>query len=68
MTGGNESFVFYKSFYEAIRKLPAENQLELYNAIAQYSLDRIEPNILDKTASAIFTLVKHIIDNSQNNR
>lgn len=56
MAEGNESFVFYKSF------------LELYNAIAQYSLDRIEPNILDKTASAIFTLVKHIIDNSQNNR
>lgn len=68
MAARNDSFVFYKSFYEAIRMLPAENQLELYNAIAQYSLDRIEPNILDKTASAIFTLVKHIIDNSQNNR
>lgn len=68
MAKENESFVFYKSFYKSIRMLPTENQLELYNAIAQYSLDGTEPNILNKTTSAIFTLVKHIIDNSQNNR
>lgn len=30
-------FVFYRSFWEAIKELPSENQLELYQAITEYS-------------------------------
>ena len=52
-----DSFIFYRSFYEAINTLPKENQLEIYNAIFQYSLnfDEIELSGLPK---AIFTLIK----------
>lgn len=30
-----ESIIFYKSFFEAIKELPPENQIEVYNAIFQ---------------------------------
>lgn len=60
-----ESFVFYKSFYDAIKQIPEEYQLELYNAILQYSLEGIEPSNLSNIASAMFTLIKPNIDNAQ---
>jgi len=49
--------IFYRSFYEALKELPKENQLELYNAIFEYSLDfkEVELSGLSKT---IFTLIK----------
>lgn len=65
MAEGNESFVFYKSFYEAIRKLPAENQLELYNAILQYSFTGEIPENLSEISSAMFILMKPNLDSSQ---
>ena len=59
MTNQNtrDSYIFYRSFYEAIKELPNENQLELYNAIAEYSLNfkEVELSGLSKT---IFTLIK----------
>jgi hypothetical protein len=59
MTNQNtrDSYIFYRSFYEAIKELPSENQLEIYNAIAEYSLNfkEIELSGLSKT---IFTLIK----------
>lgn len=66
MKGNNNSFVFYKSFYEAISKIPPENQLEVYNAICRYSLEGKEPEDLSGIASAIFILIKPNIDSSQN--
>lgn len=33
-----DSFIFYRSFYEAIKELPKENQLNIYNAILELSL------------------------------
>ena len=57
MAESKESFVFYKSFYDAIKKIPRKYQLELYDAIAQYSFEGI--------ASAMFTLIKPNIDSSQ---
>ena len=65
MAEGRESFVFYKSFYDAIKKIPKKYQLELYDAIAQYSLEGFEPEKLTGTASAMFTLIKPNIDSSQ---
>ena len=65
MAESRESFVFYKSFYDAIKKIPKKYQLELYDAIALYSLERIEPEKLSGTASAMFTLIKPNIDSSQ---
>lgn len=34
-----DSFVFYRSFYEAINELASEEQLSLYRSIADYSLN-----------------------------
>lgn len=58
-------FIFYKSFYDAIKKVPEEYQLEIYNAILQYSLEGKEPENLSNIAEAIFILIKPNIDSSQ---
>ena len=49
--------VFYRSFYEALSELPEKNQLEIYRAIFELSLNenRIELSGLSKT---IFTLIE----------
>ena len=60
-----ESFVFYKSYYDAIKKIPEEYQLELYNAILSYSLEGIEQTKLSPIAEAMFILIKPNIDSSQ---
>lgn len=60
-----DSFVFYKSFYDAIQRIPEEFQLELYNAIFQYSLEGIEPTTLSDISYAMFTLIRPNIDSSQ---
>lgn len=60
-----ESVVFYKSFYDAIKKIPEEYQLELYNAIFMYSFEDIEPTNLSSIAEVIFTLTKPNIDSAQ---
>lgn len=52
-----DSFIFYRSFFEAISDLPNENQLEIYNAIADFSLNFKEPN-LSGLSSTIFKLIK----------
>ena len=59
-----DSFVFYKSFYEAIKNIPEEEQLKLYNAICEYSLFDIIPNLPDGIAKAMFILMKPNIDNA----
>lgn len=56
-----ESFVFYRSFYDAISHLPPDIQNEVYNAIFRYSFYGEDPEI-DGTAKAIFTLIKPNID------
>ena len=56
-----ESIVFYKSFYEAIRELEPELQVEIYNALFDYGFEGIENN-LSPIAKAVFTLIKPQID------
>ena len=56
-----DSFVFYRSFYEAFCDLDDENALACFHAIAKYALDGEEPegkNIV----TAIFKTIKPIID------
>lgn len=60
-----ESVVFYKSFYDAIKTIPQEYQLELYNAIFMYAFDEVEPSGLSPVANVIFTLAKPNIDSAQ---
>ncbi len=56
-----DSFIFYRSFYEAISELPKENQADSYNAIMRYALDQEEIE-LTGTSKAIFSLVKPQLD------
>jgi len=56
-----DSTIFYRSFYEAIKELPAQNQADVYSAIFEYSLNFTEIQLtgLSKT---IFTLIKPQLD------
>ena len=57
-----ESFVFYRSFYEAIKDLPRDIQGEVYTAIMEYGLNGITTEILKPVARSIFTLIKPVLD------
>jgi hypothetical protein len=56
-----DSTIFYRSFYEAIKELPEQNQLEIYNAIFEHSLNLKKPELtgLSKT---IYTLIEPQIE------
>lgn len=58
-----DSIVFYKSFYEAIKEMPKENQLEIYNAIFEkyFFNNEIKLNGLSK---GIFQIIKPNIDSA----
>ena len=56
-----DSFIFYRSFYEAIKEIPEENQLQVYRAITNYALNQEEIE-LDGISKAIFSLVKPQLD------
>jgi hypothetical protein len=56
-----DSFVFYKSFYEAIAEVPTEYRLEIYEAICKYSLFGEIPE-MQGISKAMFTLMKPNID------
>lgn len=57
-----ESFIFYRSFYEAIKDLPGEIRLEVYTVIMEYALYGRLPEDLKPFAKGIFTLIKPNID------
>lgn len=62
-----DGFIFYESFWNAIKELPAQTQLLLYNALAGYALADIEPDFDDDAiAKGFFTLMRPQID--ANNR
>lgn len=56
-----DSFVFYRSFYEAIKCLGDTEAIECFKAIADYALDGIDPEI-EGAARAVFITVKPQID------
>ena len=57
-----ESFVFYRSFYDAIKDLPRDVQGEISTAIMEYSLYGKETENLKPIARSVFTLMKPQID------
>ncbi len=52
-----DSFIFYRSFYEAISDLDDLQQLDIYKAVANYSLNFVEPDLKGVSAT-IFKLIK----------
>lgn len=62
----NNSFVAYKSFIDAIRTLPEEEQLKCHNMIYDYALCGIEPTEEDGIVYTLFLAFRPQIDaNSQ---
>lgn len=57
-----ESFIFYRSFYEAIKCMPSDVQAEIYPAICEYALFGKIPKNLSEVAKGMFTLIKPNID------
>ena len=56
-----DSFIFYRSFYEAIKEIPDEEQLNIYKAITEYALNQNEIEITG-VSKPISTLVKPQLD------
>lgn len=56
-----DSFVFYRSFYEAINDLPDKEQIKVYKAICELSLNFKEVE-LKGLGSTIFKLIKPQIE------
>ena len=52
-----DSFIFYRSFYEALQDLPNQQKLEIYDAICNFSLNFHECE-LKGISSTIFKLIK----------
>ncbi|MCT4088807.1 hypothetical protein HZP82_15615 [Elizabethkingia anophelis] len=57
-----DSFIFYRSFYEAIKELPRDIQGEVLTTIMEYGLEGVTTDNLKPVARAIFTLIKPILD------
>ena len=58
-------FVFYRSFFESFEDLSKKDKLTLFDALCNYALNDIEPE-LSGTTAAIFKLLKPQVD--ANNR
>lgn len=57
-----ESYVFYKSFHEAMKGLSDEQYGKIMRIINEYSLDGVEPEINDVIVNMAFQLIKPQID------
>lgn len=57
-----DSFIFYRSFYEAIQGLPDNIRLEVFTAITEYALYGKQPENLKPFARGMFTLIKPNLD------
>ena len=58
---GRNQFTFYRSFYEAVVKLPKSRQLDMFFAIVRYGLDLQEPQGLNAQQEGQFKLIRPIL-------
>ena len=58
-----DSVLFYRSFYDAMKNIPPEERLKVYDSIMEYGMYDHKPD-LDGVALAIFLLAKPQIDRS----
>lgn len=63
-----EFFIFYKSFYEAIKDLPKDIRLEVMTTIIEYALYETLPENLKPFTKGMFSLIKPVIDASKTRR
>ncbi len=64
----SESFVFYRSFRDAIEEMPDKNKLAMLLAICDYALYGAEPALKDAMARAVFTVARPSIDANKDRR
>lgn len=62
MEKSKDSFVFYRSFSEAMAELTENDQLELYRAIVGYGLDADSPKLESPYLRMAWTLIKPQLD------
>ena len=60
-----ESFVFYRSFFEAIKAIKDKDRLKIYDAICEFALNEKETELTGIT-KGIFEMAKPIIVSSRN--
>ena len=60
-----KQFTFYRSYLDAIRRLPKKEQGNIVIAICNYALDETIPSALSPIADTVFTLVKPTLDASR---
>ncbi|MDE6588822.1 MAG: hypothetical protein K2K53_00455 [Oscillospiraceae bacterium] len=63
-----DSFVFYRSFRDAIEEMTDENKLATLLAICDYALYGVEPKLKDAMARAVFTVARPSIDSNNTKR
>lgn len=56
------TFIFYRSFYEAAKCLPPEIRVAVYDAIISYALDGVIEDNLDGVPRALFVLMRPVLD------
>ena len=60
-TGKRDSFIVYRSFYDASKSLSDQEQLNYLRALMEYGLDHTEPS-LEGSTKALFELSKPQLD------
>lgn len=56
-----EKFTFFRSFWEAVKRLPKKDRLPILEAIIEYGLDGLEPSALSDSQFAYFLLVEPVL-------
>ena len=64
----NDSMIFYRSFYEAVRLLPPELRVQAYDVIMAYGIDGEEPEEMEPFVQMVFTLIKPQVDANSRRR
>ena len=63
-----ESFVFYRSFWDAIREMEEADQLAMFRAICAYALDGKAPALTSAIHRAVFAAIRPNIDTNNAKR
>lgn len=62
------TFIMCRSYVEAIAHLDLEDRCRMFEVIADYGLNGCVPNDLNAVCTAMFSLIKPLMDSTQNKR
>ena len=60
-----KQFTFYRSYFQALSKLPRERRLSALEAVIAYALDGVEPEGLDDMQTMAFLLIRPTLDSGR---